>query len=57
LKGIGVVFAGPSKAPHAFTLRKEGIVAAAERVGFRPQRCSINKAAFYFSGLIVFKRI
>jgi magnesium-protoporphyrin O-methyltransferase len=57
LKRIGVVFPGPSKATRAYTLLKEGIVAAAERGGFRPQRRSINKAAFYCSGLIVFERI
>jgi magnesium-protoporphyrin O-methyltransferase len=57
LKRIGDFFPGPSKATRAYTLREEGIVAAAERGGFRPQRRSLNKAPFYFSRLIEFERI
>jgi magnesium-protoporphyrin O-methyltransferase len=56
LKRIGDFFPGPSKATRAYTLREEGIVAAAERGGFRPVRRSLNKAPFYFSRLIEFER-
>jgi magnesium-protoporphyrin O-methyltransferase len=56
LKGIGQLFPGPSKTTRAYTLREEGIVAAAAAAGFRPVRCSLNKAPFYFSRLIAFER-
>ncbi len=56
LKGIGQLFPGPSKTTRAYTLREEGIVAAAAAAGFRPVRRSLNKAPFYFSRLIAFER-
>lgn len=56
LKGIGQLFPGPSKTTRAYTLREEGIVAAAAEAGFRPMRRSLNKAPFYFSRLIAFER-
>ena len=57
LKRIGDFFPGPSKATRAYTLREDGIVAAAVRCGFRPLRRNLNKAPFYFSRLIEFERI
>jgi magnesium-protoporphyrin O-methyltransferase len=56
LKGIGQLFPGPSKTTRAYTLREAGIVAAAAACGFKPVRRSLNKAPFYFSRLIAFKR-
>jgi len=56
LKGIGQLFPGPSKTTRAYTLREEGIVRAAMACGFQPMRRSLNKAPFYFSRLIEFKR-
>jgi len=56
LKGIGQLFPGPSKTTRAYTLREEGIVAAAADAGFKPVRRSLNKAPFYFSRLIAFER-
>jgi magnesium-protoporphyrin O-methyltransferase len=56
LKGIGQLFPGPSKTTRAYTLREEGIVAAAASCGFRPVRRSLNQAPFYFSRLIAFER-
>lgn len=56
LKGIGQLFPGPSKTTRAYTLREEGIVAAAAAAGFKPVRRSLNKAPFYFSRLIAFER-
>ncbi len=56
LKGIGQLFPGPSKTTRAYTLREDGIVAAAAAAGFRPVRRSLNKAPFYFSRLIAFER-
>jgi magnesium-protoporphyrin O-methyltransferase len=56
LKGIGQLFPGPSKTTRAYTLREDGIVAAAASAGFRPVRRSLNQAPFYFSRLIAFER-
>jgi magnesium-protoporphyrin O-methyltransferase len=56
LKGIGQLFPGPSKTTRAYTLREDGIVAAAEAAGFRPVRRSLNQAPFYFSRLLAFER-
>jgi magnesium-protoporphyrin O-methyltransferase len=56
LKQIGQLFPGPSKTTRAYTLREEGIVAAAAAAGFEPIRRSLNKAPFYFSRLIEFRR-
>jgi magnesium-protoporphyrin O-methyltransferase len=56
LKGIGQLFPGPSKTTRAYTLREDGIVAAAAAAGFRPVRRSLNQAPFYFSRLIAFER-
>ena len=56
LKGIGQLFPGPSKTTRAYTLREDGIVAAAAAAGFQPVRRSLNKAPFYFSRLIAFER-
>ena len=57
LKGIGQLFPGPSKTTRAYTLRESGIVAAAQRSGFRLVRRSLNQAPFYFSRLIEFERV
>ena len=57
LKRIGELFPGPSKTTRAYTLRESGIVAAAERSGFRLVRRSLNQAPFYYSRLIEFERI
>ena len=57
LKRIGELFPGPSKTTRAYTLRESGIVAAAERSGFRLVRRSLNQAPFYFSRLIEFERV
>lgn len=56
LKGIGQLFPGPSKTTRAYTLREDGIVAAAAAAGFQPLRRSLNQAPFYFSRLIAFER-
>jgi magnesium-protoporphyrin O-methyltransferase len=56
LKGIGQLFPGPSKTTRAYTLREDGIVAAAAAAGFQPVRRSLNQAPFYFSRLIAFER-
>ena len=56
LKGIGQLFPGPSKTTRAYTLREDGIVAAAEAAGFVLRRRSLNQAPFYFSRLIAFER-
>ena len=56
LKGIGQLFPGPSKTTRAYTLREDGIVAAAAQAGFKPVRRSLNQAPFYFSRLIAFER-
>ena len=56
LKGIGQLFPGPSKTTRAYTLKEQGIVAAAEASGFKPMRRSLNKAPFYFSRLIEFQK-
>ena len=56
LKKIGQLFPGPSKTTRAYTLREEGIVKAAKECGFEPIRSNLNKAPFYFSRLIEFKK-
>ena len=56
LKGIGQLFPGPSKTTRAYTLREDGIVAAAAEAGFQPVRRSLNQAPFYFSRVIAFER-
>jgi magnesium-protoporphyrin O-methyltransferase len=56
LKGIGQLFPGPSKTTRAYTLREDGIVAAAAAAGFQPVLRSLNQAPFYFSRLIAFER-
>jgi magnesium-protoporphyrin O-methyltransferase len=56
LKKIGQLFPGPSKTTRAYTLRENGIVAAAAEAGFKPVRRSLNQAPFYFSRLIAFER-
>lgn len=56
LKSIGQLFPGPSKTTRAYTLREDGIVAAAAEAGFQPRRRSLNQAPFYFSRLIEFER-
>ena len=56
LKSIGQLFPGPSKTTRAYTLKDEGIVAAAKACGFKLVRRSLNKAPFYFSQLIEFRR-
>jgi magnesium-protoporphyrin O-methyltransferase len=56
LKQIGQLFPGPSRTTRAYTLREEGIVAAAAGAGFQPTRRSLNQAPFYFSRLIAFER-
>jgi magnesium-protoporphyrin O-methyltransferase len=57
LKRFGELFPGPSKTTRAYTLRESGIVAAAERSGFRLVRRSLNQAPFYYSRLIEFERV
>ena len=56
LKGIGQLFPGPSKTTRAYTLRETGIVQAAEDCGFKMVRRSLNKAPFYFSRLVEFRK-
>ena len=56
LKKIGELFPGPSKTTRAYTLKEQGIVAAAAEAGFKPVRRSLNKAPFYFSRLLAFER-
>ncbi len=56
LKGIGQLFPGPSKTTRAYTLKEDGIVAAAAACGFKPVYRSLNQAPFYFSRLIAFER-
>ncbi|PTT98749.1 magnesium protoporphyrin IX methyltransferase, partial [Pseudomonas sp. HMWF031] len=56
LKSIGQLFPGPSKTTRAYTLKEEGIVKAAMACGFEPVRRSLNKAPFYFSRLIEFRK-
>ena len=56
LKKIGELFPGPSKTTRAYTLREQGIVAAAAEAGFKPVRRSLNKAPFYFSRLLAFEK-
>ncbi|WP_320666506.1 magnesium protoporphyrin IX methyltransferase [Prochlorococcus sp. MIT 1307] len=57
LKRIGQFFPGPSKTTRAYTLREDGIVRAAKECGFKLTKSKLNKAPFYFSKLIEFKRI
>ena len=56
LKGIGQLFPGPSKTTRAYTLKETGIVRAAESCGFKLARRSLNKAPFYFSRLVEFRK-
>ncbi len=56
LKGIGQLFPGPSKTTRAYTLQEKGIVQAAESCGFKLARRSLNKAPFYFSRLVEFRK-
>ncbi|OUT72810.1 MAG: magnesium protoporphyrin IX methyltransferase [Synechococcus sp. TMED19] len=56
LKGIGQLFPGPSKTTRAYTLKEQGIVAAAQACGFQLKRRQLNQAPFYFSRLIEFVR-
>ena len=56
LKGIGQLFPGPSKTTRAYTLKETGIVQAAEDCGFKVVRRSLNKAPFYFSRLVEFRK-
>ena len=57
LKTIGSFFPGPSKATRAYTLKEQGIVAAADACGFSTTgRRLLNQAPFYFSRLIEFER-
>ena len=56
LQGIGQLFPGPSKTTRAYTLKEDGIVKAAEACGFKLVRRSLNKAPFYFSRLIEFRK-
>ncbi len=56
LKRIGQFFPGPSKTTRAYTLREKGIVSAAQEAGFDVVQRKLNKAPFYFSQLIEFKR-
>ncbi len=56
LKRIGQLFPGPSKTTRAYTLRKEGIIEAANECGFEVNRTKLNQAPFYFSQLIEFKK-
>jgi len=57
LKRIGQFFPGPSKTTRAYTLREDGIIRAAKECGFELSRSKLNKAPFYFSKLIEFKKI
>ncbi len=56
LKRIGQLFPGPSKTTRAYTLREDGIIRAAKESGFYLSRTKLNKAPFYFSQLIEFKK-
>jgi magnesium-protoporphyrin O-methyltransferase len=56
LKKIGELFPGPSKTTRAYTLKEDGIVAAAAEAGFKPVLRSLNKAPFYFSRLLAFEK-
>ena len=57
LKKIGQLFPGPSKTTRAYTLREKGIISAAQECGFEPIRSKLNKAPFYFSQLIEFRKV
>jgi len=52
LKGIGLLFPGPSKTTRAYTLRESGIIEAAKQSGFKVVKSKLNQAPFYFSKLI-----
>ena len=56
LKRIGQFFPGSSKTTRAYTLREDGIIHAASLCGFEPYRKKLNKAPFYFSQLIEFRK-
>jgi magnesium-protoporphyrin O-methyltransferase len=57
LKNIGKLFPGPSKTTRAYTLREKGIINAANEKGFTVVQKKLNQAPFYFSKLIVFKKV
>ncbi len=57
LKRIGQLFPGPSKTTRAYTLRKKGIINAAKSCGFYLSQEKLNKAPFYFSQLIEFRKL
>ncbi|WP_320663399.1 magnesium protoporphyrin IX methyltransferase [Prochlorococcus sp. MIT 1223] len=57
LKRIGQLFPGPSKTTRAYTLRENGIIAAARECGFEVVRSKLNQAPFYFSKLIEFRKV
>ncbi len=57
LKRIGQLFPGPSKTTRAYTLRSSGIIKAAGNCGFELVRTKLNKAPFYFSQLIEFRKV
>tara|TARA_Y100001968_G_scaffold193058_1_gene177030 strand:+ start:9426 stop:10142 length:717 start_codon:yes stop_codon:yes gene_type:complete len=57
LKKIGQFFPGPSKTTRAYTLRETGINTAARECGFEVVRSKLNKAPFYFSKLIEFRKV
>ncbi len=56
LKRIGQFFPGSSKTTRAYTLRAEGIVRAANECGFKLIKSKLNKAPFYFSQLMEFRK-
>jgi len=57
LKQIGQLFPGPSKTTRAYTLREDGIIAAAKSSGFEIIRSKLNQAPFYYSKLIEFRKV
>ncbi len=56
LKKVGQLFPGPSKTTRAYTLRKQGIIKAANESGFTLTKNKLNQAPFYFSQLLEFKK-
>ncbi len=57
LKRIGQFFPGSSKTTRAYMLNEAKIVSTARECGFQLIRSKLNKAPFYFSQLIEFKKI
>ncbi len=57
LKGVGQLFPGSSKTTRAYTLRESGIIDTAKSCGFEPIHNTLNKAPFYFSKVIEFKKV